>query len=850
MAMPADKRHGWIDGALLVLTISFLLNYFKPSLLSLPTITTGGDTAGQFYAAWLMRHALLPHGLLSGWCPGNFAGYPIFHYYFPFPFLLISILSLACRFEAAFKWVTALGSLLTPLCAFASFRLLGVAFPGPVVAAVLTLPFLLNEGNSMWGGNIPSTLAGEFAYSLSFALSLLFLGSLYQGITRRRSLRRNALLLALIGLSHPCGLIFSGLMGIFFLFDSANLRRNAAYLAGLYVLSFLLMGFWIVPMLLRLGYTTPFNMVWTIHSWREALPVVLWPFAAITIVLSLGAVLTRRLSRPGAYLWFGVLLTGMLYLSGHELHVPDIRFVPYTQILLVLISCLWVPAWTERLRGGWVLPVLAALATMLWVTHRVTYIPRWVSWNYTGFERKQPWTKFQEICSKVSGTLKDPRVAYENSGLHNRFGTMRAFELLPYFSGRSTLEGLYLQDSLSSPFIYLIQAEISANASYAVPGLFYPDFNLKNGVRHLSCFNTQYLILVSEKAKQAAKSVAELALKTRMPPYEIYELKQNDGQYVVPLRYRPVLYIGKNWKRAAHTWFRHLDELDVPLVGGPSLDLADPDLAGLPRADAPDHLPRIPYAAPVRVHAALTEEDIAIETSEPGRPLLIRMSYHPGWQVEGARKIYWASPSFMLIFPHENRVRLHFGRGAADYAGLAATLLGILGCVFAGRLKTGNLNQQRQVVPQRTLTGLWILIFFSWAAASGWKSWHRPGRLEGRAMKNYGAKHFSAARAGFEGIIQQDPQSPDAERALFFAGICDINLSDTPAGLRHWGELARDFWDGPHAAEAYFHLWEMDTRLNRFPEARQAATLLFRDYPGSYWAAILRGRPLKARGVS
>ena len=34
----------------------------------------------------------------------------------------------------------------------------------------------------MWGGNIPSTLAGEFSHSLGFALAVMFVGLLYQGV--------------------------------------------------------------------------------------------------------------------------------------------------------------------------------------------------------------------------------------------------------------------------------------------------------------------------------------------------------------------------------------------------------------------------------------------------------------------------------------------------------------------------------------------------------------------------------------------------------------------------------------------------------------------------------------------
>src|SRR6185369_8934250 len=109
---------------------------------------------------------------------GNYCGYPLFQFYFPLPFLVISGLSLLMPFQVAFKIGTVLGSFLLPVTSYLSLRLMGVPFPGPALAAVAPLCFLFMEANSMWGGNIPSTLAGEFALSLGLALTVLFFGTL------------------------------------------------------------------------------------------------------------------------------------------------------------------------------------------------------------------------------------------------------------------------------------------------------------------------------------------------------------------------------------------------------------------------------------------------------------------------------------------------------------------------------------------------------------------------------------------------------------------------------------------------------------------------------------------------
>ena len=48
-----------------------------------------------------LREVLLPRGQLMGWCPGNYAGYPFFQFYFPASFVLMAGLSLAVPMTVA-----------------------------------------------------------------------------------------------------------------------------------------------------------------------------------------------------------------------------------------------------------------------------------------------------------------------------------------------------------------------------------------------------------------------------------------------------------------------------------------------------------------------------------------------------------------------------------------------------------------------------------------------------------------------------------------------------------------------------------------------------------------------------
>jgi hypothetical protein len=161
----------------LVLLPSVFLVYNLPwgSLLA-DTVTAGGDMASHYYPTKLMAEEILPSGQITGWTMGNYAGFAVFHFYSTLPFALIALLGDIFPMTIVFKLVTLAGVILLPLSAAYLFRTMGYERGGPALAAASVLPFLLQQGNSMWGGNIPSVLAGEFCHSIGITLSFFYLG--------------------------------------------------------------------------------------------------------------------------------------------------------------------------------------------------------------------------------------------------------------------------------------------------------------------------------------------------------------------------------------------------------------------------------------------------------------------------------------------------------------------------------------------------------------------------------------------------------------------------------------------------------------------------------------------------
>src|SRR3989337_3584987 len=174
------NRHKYIftDCAILITIFVFILSYFQPAFFSSLNVPTGGDMASHYYPAKYLKEVLLPKGRVVGWMQGNYAGFPLFQIYFPCPFLLIVLLSYLLPMQIAFKVISILGIFSLPFCVYFTLKLMHYKFPMPILGALFTLPFLFMEANSMCGGHIPSTLAGQFPFGIGFSLRLLVVGTL------------------------------------------------------------------------------------------------------------------------------------------------------------------------------------------------------------------------------------------------------------------------------------------------------------------------------------------------------------------------------------------------------------------------------------------------------------------------------------------------------------------------------------------------------------------------------------------------------------------------------------------------------------------------------------------------
>ncbi len=673
-----SRRNTIVNAIIFLMIFLFLIDYYKPSLMLSETITSGGDTASDYYPAKYMVEQLLPKGEVAGWSPGWYGGFPMLQFYFPLPFIFMAILSIAMPLQVAFKLVSALGVFLLPLAVFIAFRAMKFSFPVPAIGAIITLPFLFMEANSMWGGNIPSTLAGEFSYGISFALSIIFLGLVYSDSARKHWIR-NGLLFALIVFSHIITAMWIVLATSFFLLGK-NRKQEFVYFAKLYILAFLLLGAWLLPLITNMEYTTSYADTWNVEI-SQIFPVSI----AIYFVLLLATLVYFQKSRDRRifYLAYACFAAFILFILAEQLGVVNIRFAPFMQLGLLILGAtgfmLLKP--DRKFALSAIIVLLFFFIVIFTVAHEETtktkYIAFWIKWNYEGFEGKAAWSTYKAINDFLEGDQNQPRVVYEHSDLHDSMGTPRAFESLPLFSGRSTLEGLFMQSSPTAPFVFYIQSEVSEQQSCPFWRRFpCTQFNLDKGTEHLKLFNVQHYIVRSDKAKAAVAAHPEYRLVHTVRDYQIYELTTNENRYVTVPQYEPVLLETNNWKRDFYEWFKNDTSVHLVYSADGRFSL---------KTDNINNIPKVATNNNCNINEKIENEKISFTTDCIGKPHIIRISYFPLWRVSGADKIYLVSPSFMLVYPTEEKVTLYYGNTFIDNIGMILTITGFALAIYFSR---------------------------------------------------------------------------------------------------------------------------------------------------------------------
>jgi hypothetical protein len=391
-----------VEAALSVVAIglatALVFASLRPSQFLSNTTTTGGDMGSHLWGPRYLLDHLLPHFRLSGWTPDWYDGFPAYQFYMVIPSLLVvilyvglpwylaipalvgcvaiglagwwkerlyryrfvfvglaaflAVLVVPLSYNRSFKLVTGIGLLGLPAACWLFAKLSDLPFPVPPLAAVASLLFifnvqpLYNSTGNIIGGNFQSTMAGEFAFSISLLFAVLYLGVAIRGL---RDGRHRALAAVLFAAACLCHLIpaFFVLACTAILFVLHPDRARAKWLATMAPVAGLLTAFWIVPFLLRHDYVN--DMGW------EKLPVpsseqasvwyYLWPRGLFWLMVLgvIGAVVSLiRWRRAGLMLSLAWLCVAAAFAWLPQARLWNARLLPFMYLSVSLLAAIAV----------------------------------------------------------------------------------------------------------------------------------------------------------------------------------------------------------------------------------------------------------------------------------------------------------------------------------------------------------------------------------------------------------------------------------------------------------------------------------------------------------------------------
>ena len=645
----------------------FLIYQVPWELVFTDTMIGGGDTGSHNYIAYYAQE-IFPK--IKWWSPDWYAGFPFLYFYPPLLYYLTTILSYVIPLNVAFKLITLAGTFLLPISVFLCLLFLGFKFPIPSFGALLSLAYLFLEKFSIYGANIPSTLAGEFSYSFAFALFFLFIGLLIKGIRENKYLVSNIFVLSLMVLIHPFSVIVSILVG-FIIFVQSIIQKEAKkvffYLTKVFGMAFALTAFWSLPFLALLSYTS--KMSWTkVIKAEEIFPsslFILQIFAVIGIIYALFKKDKKIL--PLLYIVGGSLMP-FLFLNNSS--IWNTRFLPFILMGSLLIAAYGLGSLlqlTKKLFPFIFLSIFSISFIFFYLPANISYIPFWMQWNYEGLQNKDAWPGLRDL----SDYLKDlpfGRVMWEYRSEYDRFGTPRVLENLPIFTGKPTFEGLLIESSLSGYFHFINQAETTKTPTSAIAGLNYPSFDFENGVKHLEYFGAQYFVAYTNEIKQLAD---EYFIKLAdISEFRVYEIPNSD---LVKVFSNISLELKTNqWLDRSIDWYQEMD-LSQPIVfyqNKKELEEIEKNLQALDKE-------LLIEQTEIEIKE-IGNDYLVFSTNQLGKPHLIKYTYFPGWQVQGGNGPYLISPSFMMVIPDKEEVILKYSYNFWDKIGFGLSILSLI----------------------------------------------------------------------------------------------------------------------------------------------------------------------------
>ena len=635
------------------------------------------DLGGHLVALQYLIDVSLPSGRLLDWSHQWFAGYPSFYFYFPLPALLIAALAAVLPLEVAAKLVAVLAPALLPPATYVFARALGFGRFQSSVAALASVAFLSLTAQYIFGGNVLSSVIGEYSFAIALPLMLLYLSRVARVMRGERHPFALSILLALTALCHVIPVIFAVAASCLALRE----RHARRQVVQSWLVGFGLAAFWAVPFILRSPYMGKVLWVqyWSLYQLfpLDVLLVAPWTLASAFVLRPY----YRRLAIP---IFLGVLAVA-LYSLPHGLFAAG-RSLPFWHYILYLWTGLGIAtglqhALQRRQRWGipaWIFGLVILIGVSLAQLELVR--TRGAALLDPRMSDREPYERLHARLAQ----LPPARVHWEfrrtdpdSQSLGARLPLARLPAEIP---GLRTTQGLLTESALTSnAYTHLL-----ANLAVDSMGNRYwrlwtrNDHTPERMRARVRALGVDYLVTFSDSItsliRNDARHFREL---TRDPAWTLWEVRGSG--LVEALALRPRILNAEPWDSEVENWLLHLTDTTrwpVRASGAAENALNRSSLA----------------AAPAPMTARLGPRMVSFTTTHVGVPHVVRVGYFPNWRAYGADGPYLAAPGFMIVIPRQPDVVLRFERTWVEVAGTIISLLAWLGVAAAWLIQRRRLR--------------------------------------------------------------------------------------------------------------------------------------------------------------
>jgi len=677
-----------------------LILFLRIDLVFQNNTPTGGDMGAHIVAIDTFIKDFMPNFQISGWSNDWFAGYPLYYFYFPLPAIITFFLDLIFPFGVAFKLMVVISTILVVYSLEKLLRKDSIKFSS--IGATAGLFYVFTESFTIYGGNLASTLAGQFSFAYSLAFGNLAIFYLIKSNNKFR-FSISSIFLSLCLLSHLIPfIIYIPIYGFYWLFKKENIYQKI-----LSITIFLaLVSRWFISLFINLEFTTnmsytPFTRIEDLIK-EDILPII---FILIGLIIAKFKELIQYKSL-NLFEMYLVVSSILLYFFVPEGALWNGRLVPFFNLGVIFILFKAIEIFVEDLnlyqQGINVLTILFLIGTSYclyifydnWSSNQsylnqyiliiflisifailnlrnveiqinlllvsivlstVSFLPHWLNWNFTGYEGKNDWTQIENLYSKLDD-LKPGRIMWEPNSDMNKYGTPMTLMTIPYFTKHTSMEGLYFDSSITTPFHFISVSGLAKRPSNPVGGLSYINNQFDQGVEHLNHLGVDYFISYTEEIESKAMDSENLILLFSSEPFSVFKVNSSK----VELIYQDIKIFSKastqdgilssilrdtninNFFDKAYEIFDELDKKRV-IEGSNGMNIVSSKKNDLQITDL-----------------NITNNKISFFTDSPGELHLIKVSYFPNWKIANGKGPFRTSPSFMSVIPDTKYVEITF----------------------------------------------------------------------------------------------------------------------------------------------------------------------------------------------